>query len=257
MPNRMIPPQQTPQQPMKKQSKFKKSWIVLILVVVVFIIFLVVKGLGNTGPEPTSQLPESSSMPQTSMSVESEPIIQTTSGALDEIAKPKESSFTETKSAYIFNRDLVFSGSSTLADENVISIGKNVCVTPMKSCLFKFTTNKIDISHSSGTVMSIQRSCYRDAVNYNAVDKAITDNLAEGLAGEITFSDVYLGSTKRGRSGSAQIKIDEKEYFMSITYLFASDEVVTVVALSEPGDEDFIDILYRNITISGQKLTIA
>lgn len=255
----MIPQSPNQQPSPKKQPKIRKSWIVLGVVVVVFIIFLIVNGAnsGSTPEPPVTSVPDTPSSVVPEPEPEPEPIVQTTSGALEDITPPKESAFTRSDASFIFNKDISFPSATPMADQNAITLGQYITFTPLKSCAFKFSTNKVDIAYSSNAVMSIQRSSFRGDLVYDDVDAAITENFTEGLAGEVTLSNVYLGSTKRGRSGSGQVKFGETTYYMSLTYVFSNDEVATIVAVSEVGDEDFIDILYRNLSISGQKLTMS
>lgn len=251
----MIPQQQVPrQQPPKKSSGINKGWIVVAIVVVLAVILVIVVNLNPEQPQP----PESVSLPEVSapMSSSSDPVVQTSAGAMTDFPVPKASLFENEQGAFLFNTELVFPGADTLADENVITLGRLVSFTPIKSCTYQLTPNKLNIAHTAGAYMSVQRSSYTDKVDYTLVDQTITDRLADGLAKEVTLSSVYLGSTLAGRSGKAIVEINDKSYAMTLTYVFSNRELATVVTICEPSANDFIDVLYRSLNITGQTITL-
>lgn len=251
----MIPQQQVPrQQPPKKSPGVNKGWIVVAVVVVLVIVLVIVV---NLNPEQPQQ-PEPTSSPEVSTSVysSSDPVIQTSAGAMTDIPVPEVSLFEREQGAFLFSTELVYPGAGTLADENDIVLGRLVSFTPIKSCTYQLSPNKLNIAHSAGAYMSVHRSSYTEKVDYTLVDQTITDKLARGFAKEVTLSSVYLGSTQAGRSGKATVEIGGKSYTMSLTYIFNNRELATVVTICEPGAEDFIDVLYRSLNVAGQAITL-
>lgn len=263
IPQAQVPPQQQPNKSSKpsKPLKSKKRWVVVAIAAALAIALIVISNI-NKSTEQISQH-ESSTPSSSSLSVSSkteeipDPVIQTSPGAITELPKPKDKQFEQTEKAFIFNTDFVYPNSNDLADESTLSLGRALTYTPMKSCTYQCTSNKLAIAHPAGAYMLIKRMSYQNKVDYAATDQVITDKLSVADIKEVILSNVYLGSNKSGRIGKTEVTIDDTAYSMSLAYIFAGNELITVVTICKPDAEDFTDILYRNISIAGQPLTLA
>lgn len=243
----------------KSNRKLLLIIVTVIIVVVVLIIFSVVRDMSALKPDDKSV---SSSTPDDGQQVDSAPpVIQTEPVIVDDtepglvyIPINDESIFHKNEDAFTFDVDMQFSEATALASSNSISVGTELSISPIRSCVYHFDGNRIDISHTSGASLGIMRGYFKGDLDVSLIDAELQENIASGGAKDIRLMNVYLGGAVCGRYGTGEVDVDGETYKVLLAYIKRDNELYSIVGLVEPDAEDFLSLMLSNVYVSSRPL---
>lgn len=251
----------------KKPQKTNYKVIVITIAVVIAVIVMMI--IANLNSSSSSNPYEQTSDPVTEeapLFSQTEPVvteppaeavdITDTGVQISEITVADISVFHKAQDKFIFDTSMQYSGVSTVAEDNVVYLGDNFSYTPSKSCTIHYDGNRLDIAHTSGTVLSIMRSSCDDEIALEDLDAELNKHLAEGKASSIQMQSVFYGTSVIGRLAKGSVDIDGTKYTAILAYICRDREFFTILGLAEEGSEDFLELLMNNVWLNNNKLSI-
>lgn len=245
----------------KKPQKTNYKVIVITIAVVIAVIVMMI--IANLNSSSSSNPYEQTSDPVTEeapLFSQTEPVeavdITDTGVQISEITVADISVFHKAQDKFIFDTSMQYSGVSTVAEDNVVYLGDNFSYTPSKSCTIHYDGNRLDIAHTSGTVLSIMRSSCDDEIALEDLDAELNKHLAEGKASSIQMQSVFYGTSVIGRLAKGSVDIDGTKYTAILAYICRDREFFTILGLAEEGNEDFLELLMNNAWLNNNKLSI-
>ena len=235
-----------------KKELIKK---IIPIIIAVLIVVIAVVAVPKSKQNAETSVPES--LPVYSVP-ESEPLPEISDVNVDfsSIEISEESSFSIEGANLVFGQNIIYSDAEPIANATAFSMGKLCSITPIKNCTYRFNTNQIDMTHNSGAMLSINRaSLAKDKFNTEAIDTQLTEILASGKALSINLGAVFVGASQSGRMATGTIKIGEKDYTMQVMMIGEGNELFTIVGISDDVSQDFLELMYKNITIQQGSLS--
>lgn len=266
MPGQSPLPMRNLQRPVQKSNQHNKSGkppikMIVILAVVVLLIIIWLVSTGGKSDSASSRV-ESEAIEYTTLVTtiytEPEPTIVDTFDEDYDIIITTSDFIEKTSKQFKFNSSLTYPDSYTLSNGVSIKLSDDMTITPIKSCTYAYDVNKIDITHSSGAVLSIQRSGHDDSIKYDDMANSITAMLKKGSAKKINISNVYVGTKLCGKAGKGTV-VDASgtELEMTLIDIYYSNCLYTMISLADDSSSDFIDLLLNNISFGNSKISIS
>lgn len=246
----------------------KPNLRVILIITAVFIIMIVLMIIANNSStqelpdyvdsniQPTVTTEQSSVQDEYIVSIPQTDITDTGANIFD-LAYTDSSIFHQKDNVFSFDESLQYSGAQPLAEDNKLYLGADLWYVPTKTCTFHYDKNKLDISHTSGSLLSIVRSSLdNDIEDFSIFDAELTNKLEKGKATEISLATVYRGSYACGRRASGVVSVDENDYFVSIAYVTYDDILYTIIGVAQQSFEEFLDLMQHSLYIDGITLTV-
>lgn len=269
LPNQVPPRQQKPGNPKRNDNGLNvKALIILAAVVIGIIILIIVKGNSPSKYEQSdsslvaatsSEVPEAT----TSDPIESEPVVVEADPAdnagtelTDLLA---EGSVFNDANKYVLATDINYPGAVSCADSTVVSLDKNMTLSPSASCAYAYGFNSVNITHTSGSVLYLARDAAADyrnmptAEDYLASLEVIAkkNGVVKPLAGK-----VYVGSSCCGSyvKGTLKVNKEETDKTLLLMHISGNPEIYSVAVIYTSQDE--LDILLNSLKLYGSSLKL-
>lgn len=279
MPQRNVMPvlpnqQNQRQQPQKKPPQTGgvnvKALVIIGIVVIGIIVLIAVKGgKPNKYESNTESLVTADSTPVETTPVETTPVVTEPPEPVE--IDPSENAGTQITdllaegsvfhdaNKYTLVTDIGYSNANSVADNTVISLDSNLTLYPSASCAYSYEFNTVNITHSSGSVLTLTRKAAYDKRYMPTVEEytASLQTIAKsnGIVKPV-YGEVYVGSNLCGTyvKGTLKANKEETDKTIVVMHFSGSPEIYSLAAIYSTQDE--FDILLNSIRLYNTTLKL-